>query len=155
MFGVTLKTLTITSLFFIASNLQAADDIFKSLGTKPGKVKVVSENSEICTDGPFKLVGKSGEEVLMVGPVISFILPTKEKEIISKASSTECAEEAISELVKSELKVTTTVHTCPEKLKSNEVKVQETLSVSGTTIKYQRISNLDKKIECQFQWRAK
>lgn len=154
MFRVNLLTL-IFILTATSFEAQSSEDIFRSLGVNPGKISVTKSNADHCTDGPFKLVGAKGEEVLMVGTNITFTLPAKEKEIVAKADAKQCAEEVLSVLEKNELRMTTTVHSCPEKLKFVEGKIVETLSASHNVIKYQRIAEKDKKIECLFQWRLK
>ena len=154
MFGVNLSTLILT-LFVSSFGAHASEDIFKSLGTKPGTLTVTKSNADHCTNGPLKLVGSKDEEVLMVGSNITFYLPGKEKEITATADDKQCAEEVQSVLEKNELKMTTTVHSCPLKLKFVEGKITETLSVSHNIVKYQRFADKDKKIECTFQWRMK
>lgn len=124
------------------------------LGLNPGQLKVISQTGDLCTDGPLKIVGEKGEELLMVGAVITFTLPTEKKMILVKASDTECAEEVESTVKDKSLINISTTHSCPPSLKNLERKVVETLTVTGKRIKYLKESPQEKKVECSFEWRA-
>lgn len=124
------------------------------LGLNPGQLKVISQTGDLCTDGPLKIVGEKGEELLMVGAVITFTLPAEKKLILVKASDTECAEEVESTVKDKTLTNISTTHSCPASLKNLERKVVETLTVTGRRLKYLKESPQEKKVECVFEWSA-
>lgn len=128
------------------------EEMYKRLGTSAGSVKVLSETSDNCADGPFKIVGDPGEEVLMIGPKISLPLPNKDNAIVSTTDSHQCKEDVQGQFIKERLHVLTTVHSCPAKLKRLESRVEEIISVKDQTIKYQRLAKNEFRIECVFQW---
>ncbi|MCM2351814.1 MAG: hypothetical protein NDI69_17500 [Bacteriovoracaceae bacterium] len=122
------------------------------LGLDSGKIKVISQNDELCTDGPYREIGEKGEEVLMVGTTITFSLPSDKKEIIAEASESECAEDVTSQIKDKTLTNITSTHHCPSSLKHLERTVTESLSVTGKRLKYVKESPKEKKIECVFEW---
>jgi hypothetical protein len=109
-----------------------------------GSIEVVGQNSETCADGPFQIMGEKDEEVLMVGPVITF--PLKGETTKSEG----CTE--VSEVKIGPQKITSrhTISACPPKNKKLESTVTETLVSNGTTITYERSD----KIKCIFKWTA-
>ena len=132
----------------------AAEDLYKSLGLSKGKVSVISESSEdTCSNGPYQIVGKKDEEVLMVGTNITFDLPSKVKINAVAADEETCAEDVHSTLTGKQLKMITTIHTCPEKQKKLEGTTEESIEVNADKIKYVRKSGKDK-VECVFKWVA-
>lgn len=125
-----------------------------TLGLGPGKLELKSGPAKVCTPGPFKIVGEPGEEVLMVGTIITFSLPSDKKEILNEASATECAEDVLSSYQNDILLNVTSTHSCPLKLKHLERTVKESLSVTGKSLTYKKISGHDPKVECIFLWSA-
>lgn len=123
-----------------------------TLGLGPGKLELKSGPEKICTSGPFKIVGEHGEEVLMVGTLITFSLPSDKKEILNEASETECAEDVLSSSKSGTLTNITSTHSCPLKLKHLERTVTESLSATGKSLTYKKISDKDPKVECIFLW---
>ena len=144
--------LSIISALFTLSALAGVEETYKALGLPAGTVKILSETSNICDDGPFKIVGEPGDEVLMLGPKISLALPDKDKKIETVTTDNNCKEDVQSQFVKSELHVHTAIHSCPPKLKRLESRVEEIVSVHGEKIKYQRIAKNEFRVECTFQW---
>ena len=117
-------------------------------GPGTGRIEVLSSNSDLCTSGPYRMVGEEGDQVLMVGTNITFSLP----DTVSK--QTESGPNGCSEAVRSELKnnlLTNTTETskCPLKFRHLERKVTETLSFNEHTLTYQ---NLSAKTKCIFKW---
>lgn len=142
------KRLTFLILaFFLTTTAEATP-----LGLSSGKLKVISQNDELCTDGPYRIVGEKGEEVLMVGATITFSLPSEKKEILTEASESECAEDVVSTLKDKTLTNISSTHHCPSSLKQLERIVTESLSVSGKRLKYSKESPKEKKVECVFEW---
>lgn len=125
-----------------------------TLGLGPGKLELTAGSDKVCTPGPFKIVGEQGEEVLMVGTIITFSLPSDKKEILNEASETECAEDVLSSSKNGTLTNITSTHSCPPKLKQLERRVTESLSANGKTLTYKKISDKEPKVECIFLWSA-
>ncbi len=125
-----------------------------TLGLGPGQLKLTTGSDKVCTPGPFKIVGEQGEEVLMVGTLITFSLPSEKKEILNEASEAECAEDVLSTLKSGTLTNVTSTHSCPPRLKHLERTVTESLTVKEKTLSYKKISGKDPRIECIFLWSA-
>lgn len=135
--------------------LQSANAEVSTLGLGSGSIKVISKDIEVCADGPYKLMGEKNDQVLMVGPNITFYPPQKEKQILSPSSSTDCAEDVVSLVKEKSLINIFTTHSCPKKLKHLERVVTETLSVSkDRTLTYTKVSSGDKKVKCVFKWES-
>lgn len=149
-----MKTLSLILTFILPLSAFAAPaDIYKSLGLTQGKVEVIKDADDNCSDGPFRFVGKEGSEVLMVGPTITFHQPTKEKLNSVKADAETCAEDVESKLLGNRLLMKTTVHSCPKDQKKLEHVSEELLEVNKDQIKYTKKDNL-RKIECILKWSA-
>lgn len=131
------KKLAILFLLLSFNTLAATpQDVYKVLGLSAGKVTAVSESEDdLCDDGPFKFVGEPGEEVLMVGPVVTFYLPKKEKENIVKADEETCAEDVLSTFQGKKLVMVRTIHSCPKKLQHLNSTTEKSLEVIKNTIK--------------------
>lgn len=124
-----------------------------TLGLGPGTIKVVTKNDDICSDGPYALMGEKDDQVLMLGPNITLFPPKSEKETITSASATECAEDVVSSLKDNTLTNIFSTHSCPKKLKQLERVVTEKLSVSkDKTLTYTKTSSGEKSIKCVFKW---
>lgn len=157
-YNVFMSKRTLTSLiltcFLSLSALAAAEDVYKSLGLSKGTVTSLSESDEDhCANGPFQIIGNKDEEVLMVGTNITFDLPTKEKINAVASDENTCAEDVQSTLAGKKLKLITTIHTCPLKLKKLESVTEESIEVTGQTIKYLKKTGKEK-TECIYKWVA-
>ena len=134
------------TLSLISTQIHASENSFyQQFKLGAGSIEVVSQNSEACSDGPFQIMGEKDEEVLMVGPVITF--PMK-----GETTTTEgCSE--VTDVKIGPQKITTkhTISACPLKNKKLESTVTETLASNGTTITYERSSDKDK-VKCIFKW---
>ena len=149
---MSMKTLSLILTFTLSLSAFAAPaDIYKSLGLEQGKVEVIKDADDNCSDGPFRFVGKAGEEVLLVGSNITFHQPTKEKVKTVSADDETCTEEVESKLLDKKLYMKTTVHSCPPKMKKLEHVSEELLEVNKQQIKYTKKDNIEK-IECTFKW---
>lgn len=137
-------------LFILIPSLSATAT---TLGLGPGTITVITKNDDVCSDGRYALMGESGDQVLMLGPNITFFPPKSEKELITPASTTECAEDVVSSLKENTLTNIFSTHSCPKKLKHLERVVTETLSVSkDKTLIYTKSSSGEKSIKCVFKW---
>ena len=133
--------------------LQNSNGEASTLGLGSGSIKVISNDNEVCADGPYGLMGEKSDQVLMVGPNITFYPPQKEKQILSPSSASNCAEDVVSFAKENNLVNIFTTHSCPKKLKHLERVVTETLSVSkDKTLTYTKVSTGDKKVRCVFKW---
>ena len=149
---MSVKSLSLILTFTLSLGAQAAPaDIYKSLGLNQGKVEVIKDANDNCTGGPFRFVGKEGEEVLQIGANLTFHQPTKEKTNLVKADAETCAEDVESKLLNKKLYMKTTVHSCPKALKKLELVTEELIEVNKDQIKYTKKNNLEK-IECTFKW---
>lgn len=147
-----MKTLSLILTFTTAIGAQAAPaDIYKSLGLSQGTVEVIKDADDNCSGGPFRFVGKAGEEVLQIGSNITFHQPTKEKERTVTADAETCAEDVEGKLLTKKLYMKTAVHSCPPKMKKLEHVTEELLEVDKQQIKYTKKDNVEK-IECTFKW---
>ena len=124
--------------------LSSENSFYQQFKLGAGSIEVVSQNSDTCSDGPFQIMGEKGEEVLMVGPVITFPLKGETTKVEG------CTE--VSEVKISSQKIISkhTISACPPKNKKLESSVIETLVSNGTTITYERTD----KIKCIFKWTA-
>lgn len=146
------KLLSFILILSIASSVCAiSGDIYKSLGLSEGGVVPILGTEESCAGGPFKLVGETGREVLMVGSAITFRRPTKSKENEVQADDKTCAEDVHSVLMGKKLVMTTTIYSCPEKMKLLESVTEESIEVNKVTIKYSRKSR-GSTLQCIFNW---
>lgn len=124
-----------------------------TLGLGSGLIKVTSKNDEICSDGAYGLMGEKDDQVLMLGPNITLFPPTKQKELLSTATESDCAEDVVSSLKENTLTNVFSTHSCPKKLKHLERSVTETLSVSGDKIlTYTKVSFGEKSVKCVYKW---
>lgn len=143
----------ILTCFLSLSAQAAAEDIYKSLGLSKGTVTAISDSEDLCSGGPFQIIGKKDEEVLMIGSSITFDLPTKGKINTVTADEDTCAEDSQSTLSGKKLKMVTTIHSCPVKQKNLEGVTEESIEVTGQTIKYLKKTEKDK-TECIYKWEA-
>lgn len=144
----------ILSVLFSLNALASPEDIYKSLGVSAGQVTAVSESEDdLCDNGPFKFVGDKGEEVLMVGPRITFHQPTKRKVNAVKADEETCAEDIQSTLSGKKLTMITSVNSCPKKLQHLTAMTEESIEVNKNTIKYTRKSKQGTS-SCMLNWVA-
>lgn len=92
-------------------------------------------------------MGEKGEEVLMVGSVITF--PLK-----GETTQTEgCKDVSEVKILSQKIIFKQTISECPAKNKKLESSVEETLTASGSTLTYERSSN-GSKSRCVFKWTA-
>lgn len=143
------------SLICLFPILQNSTAEASALGLVSGSIKVISKDNEVCADGPYRLMGEKSDQVLMVGPNITFYPPQKEKQILSTSSLASCAEDVASLVKENNLINIFTTHSCPKKLKHLERVVTETLSASkDKTLTYTKVSPGEKKIKCVFKWES-
>lgn len=146
-----MRSVLLLLFIFLTTQLEAstsAEALYQKLGIEAGQIKLIRGKDNICADGPLKVVGQRDEEILMVGPKITFSLP-QNKPIISETEP--CREETNSQYQGKSLLTVTTVSHCDKENKKLESKVTERLEVKGKELTYTR-DDQQKRVQCIFTW---
>lgn len=116
----------------------SGNSVFNDFKSKPATLKVLSKNSDVCSDGPLKFVG----DVLMVGPVITMPLESETHD------EDGCNEVSKVTVTPTKIENLNTISGCPKDQKNLEGTVLESVELKGKTLLYSR----NKNVKCTFEW---